>query len=572
MNKNDVTVVIQASQIGESIPNRLQRKVDDTEDVVSYLIRRLKHEGFTKIIMATTNRPEDDILAQACADNEIGVYRGDYYDIPNRLLNAAKTVNAHDIVRVLGINPLVDTDSMLELYETHVGGKYDYSYNEHIQGVLWGMGCDVFNVGFLDKLCKMDLTDSQKGTINVFIRQNESQFNVFKYGYCEKRPGFKLNLESEKDLEVISEVAMNVTEVSCSSVTEYMKKHRVTAWHNLDAPPKEAGIEKLFLNPEKTKSILEKNITDATYPISVEMTLTNACNMNCVYCSDAMLRSRQGVTEQIGLEDFKRLFDDLSTGGTKGIVIEGGGEPTLYSHFDEVVHYAKSAGLAVGLITNGSKRLDEDVVKEFEWIRVSLDASTPEEYKKLKGVDYYEKVIDNIAYYAKHCNTVGVGYVVTKENVSCIEALVMRLRELKASYIQLRPVVDCEELYPYGIDLSYLKIYMTNSFGVQVDGMVENAYSGNHGLPCYASSITSIISGDGSVYICGRLNIYPWLKPIGNIKKQSFYEIWNGEERKKQTEMIYDASFCKQNCPQCRISKFNALFEKLYAVKTMHFI
>ena len=102
--------------------------------------------------------------------------------------------------------------------------------------------------------------------------------------------------------------------------------------------------------------------------------------------------------------------------------------------------------------------------------------------------------------------------------------------------------------------------------------MKENAESGNEGLPCYASSITSIISGDGSVYLCCRLNIYDWLQPSGNIKNQTFHEIWNGSERKKQLEMIKDREFCGKNCPQCRVSKYNQLFERLLTTKSVHFI
>ena len=44
------------------------------------------------------------------------------------------------------------------------------------------------------------------------------------------------------------------------------------------------------------------------------------------------------------------------------------------------------------------------------------------------------------------------------------------------------------------------------------------------------------------------------------------------KERRRQTEKILDAAFCKENCPQCRISKFNVLFAKLFAVKSKHFI
>ena len=65
----------------------------------------------------------------------------------------------------------------------------------------------------------------------------------------------------------------------------------------------------------------------------------------------------------------------------------------------------------------------------------------------------------------------------------------------------------------------YLKQYEDELFIVDVSGFKNNNYSGNGGAPCYASSITSVISGSGDVYICGRLNIYDWVEPIGNIKK-----------------------------------------------------
>ena len=309
-----------------------------------------------------------------------------------------------------------------------------------------------------------------------------------------------------------------------------------------------------------------------SYPISVEMTLTNTCNLKCVYCSDNELRTRQGRTAELDLDVIKRLFDDLSANGTSGVVLEGGGEPSLYTKFDQVVSYAREKGLALGLITNGTVRLQDELLKAFEWIRVSLDASTAEEYLALKGVDCFEKVLSNIAHYAQYCQTVGIGYVVTNKNISQIESLVMRLREIGAAYVQLRPVVDCEELYPKGVDLSFLKFYQNSTFGVIVDGMKENAQPGNGGLSCMTNSITSIISGDGSVYLCGRLNIYDWLNPIGNINEQTFHEIWNGSERLKQLEMVHDGEFCKQNCPQCRVSKFNQLLERLENTKSKNFI
>lgn len=566
-------IIIQISEKNTSWEKRCLEQLDCGMTVIGYLVSRLKQVEQADIMIATTQLEEDDGLELTAAELGIDIYRGSLYDIPSRLYHAAQKYGCEHLIRVNANSPLVDPGLMQKLYEMHVSGGYDYSYNEHVNGVLWGMGCDVFRVAFLEELCRQNLTDNQKETVGLYIRQNKERYRVLEYRHSiPDRKVFKLNIESRRDFDVVNDVVNHVETVNQEGVYDYLSHHKLISQYNIESPPREAGIEKLFLNPDKVGNILKRERYDLSYPVSVEMTLTNTCNLKCVYCSDMMLRERQGVKEHLEFSTIRRLFQDLAEHGTKGVVLEGGGEPTLYPQFEEVVAYAQSQGLAVGLITNGTRHLSQELLRSFEWIRVSLDASTQEEYVKLKGVDLFEHVISNIADYAASCRTVGVGYVVTKENISQIEPLLLRLRAAGVSYVQLRPVVDCEELYPEHTDLSYLKFYEKKDFGVETGGMRENAYSGNHGLPCFAHSITSIISGDGSVYICGRLNIYDWMRPIGNITEQSFSEIWNGEERKKQAQMIQDGRFCRKYCPQCRVSKFNELFSRLDKVQSRHFI
>ena len=567
-----LTVILQASNLKESMKNRGFQIIDGVP-VISYIIRRIKREEDIHLVLAVSDNAEDDVYVEIAKTEGIDIYRGSYPDVLGRLHYAAKECDAQTFVRIYSNYPLIDVEQLKMLYEEHEKGGYDYSYNEHSKGVLWGTGCEVFSIDLLERLQKEDLSLSQRGNIGYYIRQNATNYNIQKKEVCEKRPAYKVYLENKKDLDVIRELVNNLgDDINNSSIQNFFNNHTVLAKYNMAEPAKEVGLEKLFLHPNKIESLINGEEIDTSYPISVEMTLTNACNLKCVYCSDNELRLRQGHNQEMDLDVVERLFEDLSQGGTKGVVLEGGGEPTLYRHFKQVVDIAKKNKLGLGLITNGTVALDENILKEFEWIRVSLDASTAKEYFELKGVDAFERVVNNIENYKKHCDTVGVGYVVTKKNISEIETLVMRLREAGVSYIQLRPVVDCEELYPYDIDLSFLKFYQTQSFAVIIDGMKENANHGNAGLGCFAHSLTSVISGDGSVYLCGRLNIYNWLNPIGNINIQSFNEIWNGEEREKQSKMVCNPDFCSKNCPQCRITKFNELIEKMKNIKSKHFI
>jgi len=99
----------------------------------------------------------------------------------------------------------------------------------------------------------------------------------------------------------------------------------------------EIGLNKILLFPDKLKALLNSNEDnpDFLYPISVELSLTNECNQKCIWCSDYELRNRLPGT--LKKEVIFNLVDDLKIGGTKGITIEGGGEPTLHPDFIEII-------------------------------------------------------------------------------------------------------------------------------------------------------------------------------------------------------------------------------------------
>lgn len=566
-----IPIIIQASNEKCKIKDRSTIKIANQAELI-FLINRIKNEvQDAQIVVAASNGKIDDIIVSQATECGVMVVRGEYNDILDRLKKAIEQVKCDFFVRVFGNYPLLDIEQLVELWRIHSQIRPEYSYNEHSRGVIWGTGCEIIESSLIIKLLDEHISNDQQITLGYYIRQNVDKYAVYRHELREKRQSLKLALETYKDYDVIVELQRNIKIVNNNGINEYLSKHPMLNKYNLEAPPREVGLDKLYLHPQKISAITTGNF-DITYPISVELTLTNFCNLDCIYCSDRELRSRQGEDSVFAPEYLEKLFLDLAKGGTKGVTFEGGGEPTMYKYFDRVVKACKSAGLAAGLITNGTVKLSEVILKEFEWIRVSLDATTPEEYQNMKGINLFERVLGNIAHYSRYCGTVGVGFVVTKNNISEIEPLVMRLREIGASYIQMRPVVDCPELYPEGVDLSYLRFYQNNNFGVIVDGMHENADLGNHNLPCVANGITSIISGDGSVYLCGRLNIYDWLQPIGNIKEKSFSEIWIGEERKKQWDMVQSTTFCAENCPQCRVSKFNVLVDSLKNIKSKNFI
>jgi MoaA/NifB/PqqE/SkfB family radical SAM enzyme len=89
----------------------------------------------------------------------------------------------------------------------------------------------------------------------------------------------------------------------------------------------EFSTNKLAYHPKKLAS-LQQGGFDASYPVVAELSLTNKCNLDCGWCSDAVLRERLGG--HMKMKVLEVLFQDLAKGGIRGITIEGGGEPTIW--------------------------------------------------------------------------------------------------------------------------------------------------------------------------------------------------------------------------------------------------
>ncbi|MBT6051501.1 MAG: radical SAM protein, partial [Candidatus Scalindua sp.] len=434
-----------------------------------------------------------------------------------------------------------------------------------------GTSCEIITKKALLGLNKEELTVAQRAAGTLYFHQNESKYKVNKFKHPNPKPHYNVCLETEKDLKLLELIFKILKNPYTDQIIELLDSNPALVEINKYDSANEVGLEKLCLFPEKIAAVKDINFfkPDNLYPISVELSLTNGCNLDCVWCSDRDLRARQAG--EMDFDVLKKLLLDLKQGGTKGIVIEGGGEPTIYKYFNEVVEFIHDLGLNLGMITNGNIRLRTSIMNKFDWIRISLDASNIEEYKKLKGQDCFEEIMSNIEELCNSNVTIGIGFVVTSGNVGSLESLILRLSAFGVRYIQFRPVIDHPEL-ELEIDLTYLKRYEHEGFTIYIDGMHENLVEGNANLPCKAHSLTTVITADGSVYLCGRLNIHPWVEPIGNVNNESFRDIWFGKRRMRQSNMVLDHEFCKKYCPKCRLTKYNQLFNRIEKIKTRNFI
>lgn len=174
-------------------------------------------------------------------------------------------------------------------------------------------------------------------------------------------------------------------------------------------------------------------------PITADIFLTNYCNNLCPYCTYRRWEFEDGA-RSISYNDFVAYATRLLTLGVKGIILTGGGEPTLNRDFDAICDWLVTSEIAWGINTNFN------VLKYIKpnYLKVSLDGWSRDSYIQHRGVDAYEIVRENIKQYVtwKKINSpnTSVGIQLLAKSVSAVQLFYEANKDLPVDYIVIRPM------------------------------------------------------------------------------------------------------------------------------------
>ncbi|MBG0764820.1 MAG: radical SAM protein [Tissierellales bacterium] len=175
-------------------------------------------------------------------------------------------------------------------------------------------------------------------------------------------------------------------------------------------------------------------------PYSVDLSLTNDCNMNCIHCN---LSSGNPKIDEMSTSEVKNLIKELYNLGVFSIAITGG-EPLLRKDCFEIIEFALSFnGLRVILNTNGTLfrkrqiRYIANNLKNLE-LAISMDGSNDREYNSLRmnknnnNYSNFKIVLHNIEYFKfLDFNNISLNFVVSKRNIDFYKNVVLLAEKLK---------------------------------------------------------------------------------------------------------------------------------------------
>ncbi len=303
-------------------------------------------------------------------------------------------------------------------------------------------------------------------------------------------------------------------------------------------------------------------------PIEVNIDPVNNCQLKCIWCNGKKIISKEPMimTDEHLLE----LIDFCADWGVKAICFAGGGESVLHPSLDKALYRIKEKGMESAIITNGLFKDGEQIkaiAETCRWVGVSVDAVCQDTYKKVKGYDYFWKVIENIKKLVE-CGAREVTYkfLIHPINQSEISNACSMARNIGCHAFHARP---CAFLCYDKIEREFDMDSINDQFGLCHFGEDEKfkVYTIFHkSTPklarkirfqkCHASPLLAMFEANGDVSICIDQKGYKHTRLCSHKDPETVRSIWGSEAHKALINEI-DPS----RCPKCTMGIYNELFE-----------
>jgi len=337
--------------------------------------------------------------------------------------------------------------------------------------------------------------------------------------------------------------------------------------HDLDS-------HKLHYHPERVAAWLSGFVVG---PITIELSVTTACNQRCSFCGFDYRRSPHAMTGKQLSSLAVELAKGMPLRRLRAVSLAGEGEPTLVD-LEEFVTLVTGANIRVGMMTNGMSRSFLKYVDRLSWIRFSVNAAKEDTYGLLHGVkgstlNTVLETISEVAAKKDRGYTVGVQTVLLPENFLETYTLANILGKMDVDYYIVKPFTHHPQSANdtavsddyYQSHVERLAEHFSTLKGPMRAIIRRNAFSTLFGKRtprgCPAASFFHFVSANGGVYSCNS-DVGIDACCIGNVFADPWQTIIK-DQRRKKILTAYDSRDCSKCRLACRLYAANEYLLRL---------
>lgn len=210
-----VLLITQARMSSTRFPGKIFKEIQGKKLIQIHLDRLKGARKIDKILVATTENPNDSILYEWVTSYGIDAYRGSESDVLDRFYKAAKPYYPKWVVRVTSDCPLIDPSLVDHVIELAQSESLDYASNTLIENFPDGQDVEIFTFESLERTWKEATLMSEREHVTPYIRKNINQlgkkiFNAKNYDSPEDYSNVRMTVDEPVDFMVIKNLIENL--------------------------------------------------------------------------------------------------------------------------------------------------------------------------------------------------------------------------------------------------------------------------------------------------------------------------------------------------------------------------
>ncbi|MGZ4161026.1 MAG: cytidylyltransferase domain-containing protein [Neobacillus sp.] len=207
-----IVAIIQARMGSTRLPGKVMKKVL-RKPLLEYQIDRVRRSKLiNQIVIATTTKETEQPIIHLCEKLSVDYYRGSEDDVLSRYFEAANKYQAQVVVRLTSDCPLIDPNVIDEIITNYLSNNYDYVSNTIERTYPRGLDVEVFSMKALEK-CYREASDTvYREHVTPYIYHHPDKFNLGFVKHTIDLSSFRLTVDTEEDLDLISRLIKGLYE------------------------------------------------------------------------------------------------------------------------------------------------------------------------------------------------------------------------------------------------------------------------------------------------------------------------------------------------------------------------
>lgn len=204
-----VVAIVQARTGSTRLPRKVLADLAGAPMLQRVLTRLGRCRLLDEVVVATTDQPGDDVLAELCQQRGWPFHRGSEQDVLDRYYQTASAHHAEVVVRITSDCPLIEPTVVDRVVDEFLQRQPRVSYASNVipnRTYPRGLDTEVFSFAALERAWREDTQEAFREHVTPYLYNNPELFSVHCVEHEEDLSHLRWTVDTPEDMELVRRI------------------------------------------------------------------------------------------------------------------------------------------------------------------------------------------------------------------------------------------------------------------------------------------------------------------------------------------------------------------------------